>query len=137
MVVTTCFLSRDVPKGGADGAFVEYVGWQNELPIATQPGWRPPRPLVVIAIGLAVAALVAAWWWSYTSEGRALRALPAAERRALYQRNIDTLREVCEPAPPRSLRTLCRDHAHRVLEFPECDADCREVARRMLVTPMR
>jgi hypothetical protein len=113
------------------------VDWESELPVSVPPAPRPPRWLLAAGTALAAAALVSAWWWSNTAEGRALRALPAAERRALYQRTIDTLREACEPAPPRSLRTLCRETAQRVLELPECGAACRDVARRMLATPIR
>jgi hypothetical protein len=110
---------------------------QRELPISIRPARRPPRGLAVAAFGLLAVGLLFAWWWDATAEGRALRALPDAERTALYRHTVETLRQVCEPAPPRSLRSLCQDSAHRVLEFRECDGDCREIARRMLSLPMR
>jgi hypothetical protein len=94
----------------------------------------PKAAAVILVAGFAVAAM---WYWHATEAGRALRALPARERTALYQRTLSTLRDVCEPAPPRSLRAFCREEAALVLELDECDARCREVARRNLAVPTR
>jgi hypothetical protein len=93
--------------------------------------------LVAAGIASIAGAIGFMWWWGYTAEGRALRALPDAERLPLFHRTLETLHQMCDPAPPRSLRALCRDHARLVLELRECDPRCRETARRLLSTPMR
>ena len=84
---------------------------------------------------LGLLAAVAAYWWSAGEEARALRALPEAQRAGLYLRTMETLRTVCDPAPGRSMRTYCREQAEFALQFPECDAACRQIARRQMSLP--
>lgn len=87
----------------------------------------------------AVVLLVTAgyWWWSSEGEGREIRALPPAQRQGLYQRTMENLKTVCDPAPGRSMREFCREQATLALQFPECDDDCRRTARRHLSLPRR
>ena len=89
-----------------------------------------------MAAAVAVASLTAAGTWLLSDdEAREIRALPAVHRRALYQRTMENLKEVCDPAPGRSVREFCRRQATLALKFPECDDGCRQIARRHLSLP--
>jgi cytochrome b pre-mRNA-processing protein 3 len=90
-----------------------------------------------IATVTATALLVttAGYWWLADDEGREIRALPVAQRQGLYQRTMENLKTICDPAPGRSVREFCRNQAGFALKFPECDDDCRRVARRHLSLP--
>jgi hypothetical protein len=78
-------------------------------------------------------------WWNATAETRDLRALPDAQRLTLYHHTLDNLKDVCDPAAPRSLRDFCHDQAELAARFPECDADpnCQVLVRRHLSQPRR
>jgi hypothetical protein len=68
-------------------------------------------------------------------EAREIRALPVDQRQGLYHRTIENLKTICDPAPGRSVREFCRGQAALALKFPECDDDCRRVARRHMSLP--
>ena len=85
--------------------------------------------------GRPVLVIAGYWWWSSAGEGRGIRELPPAQRHGLYQRTMENLKTVCDPAPGRSVREFCREQAALALEFPECDDDCRRTARRHLSLP--
>ena len=82
---------------------------------------------------LAIAG--AAYFWSADEETRALRQLPAEQRLGLYQRTMENLRTICDPAPGRSMRDFCREQAALALRFRECDEACRVIARRHMSLP--
>ena len=88
----------------------------------------PRRSLKTTALALAVLIGVALWIWLQGSEQRAIGNLPEAERVALYERTLANVQSVCV-SPDLALDEYCRDQARILLEFPECDADCREQAR--------
>ncbi|HEY8926772.1 MAG TPA: hypothetical protein VIU64_20455 [Polyangia bacterium] len=98
-----------------------------------------PRWLWIPGIVLATALVAVLLWWSSTADTRALRALPAEQRQAIYAKTMQILRETCDPAPPVSLRALCRTQAELASKLPECDADpaCGELVRRHLFQPRR
>lgn len=98
-----------------------------------------PRWLWAVAAGLAIVASCALLWWSASADTRALRALPDAQRLAVYQRTMENLKNTCDPAAPRSLRDFCRREAELAAKFEECDADpaCQELVRRHLFQPHR
>lgn len=106
-------------------------------PVRGPPGERHQRLVWIVLVVLALVAAAAAYVWVEGQEGRALRALPEAERRGLYLRTMENLRTVCDPAPGRSLREFCRTQAELAVQFPECDDPCREIARRHLSLPRR
>jgi hypothetical protein len=91
--------------------------------------------VAISLVGLAVALLW--WWWQQTEQGRALRALPPADRVGLYERTLENLKTVCDPAPGRSVREFCREQATIILELPECDGACRALAQRHLSVPIK
>lgn len=97
------------------------------------------RGLRILFAFLGLVAAVALVWWSATSDGRAIRALPDAQRLPLLQSTLANLRNVCDPAPPRSMREFCRRQAELAIKFTECtrDPSCQELARRHLYQPHR
>jgi hypothetical protein len=86
-------------------------------------------------IGSAIALAIAGVWYQRSEETRALRALPPAARVGLYERTLATLKSICDPAPGRSFREFCRAQAALIIELPECDAPCRQIARRHMSLP--
>jgi hypothetical protein len=106
------------------------------------PALAPHRPARSALAGAALLGglLVLATgyvWWSGGGEGREIRDLPPAQRHALYERTMENLKTVCDPAPGRSVREFCRGQAALALEFPECDDACRTTARRHMSLPRR
>jgi hypothetical protein len=108
----------------------------------TSPGGPTPAhrrwPLFLVPAAV-VGAVFAFWLWAANAETRELRSLPDQQRLTLFQRLLDDLRNVCDPAPPRSLRDFCRRQAELALKFRECDGNpaCQELARRHLSQPRR
>jgi len=100
---------------------------------------RPPRTALAGAALLGTLLVLATgyWWWSATGEGREIRELPAEQRHALYDRTMQNLKTICDPAPGRSMRDFCRGQAALALQFPECDDACRTTARRHMSLPRR
>lgn len=89
----------------------------------------------ILTVALLSAVTIA---WQRRDE-RALRDLPEAERRALYERTLQTLRGPCAPpeAPEGALLDHCRHEADLLRRFPECDATCDGLAARFLEQPSR
>jgi len=88
---------------------------------------------------VGLAAALALVWWLATSDQRAIRSLPEAQRLPLLQSTIANLKNVCDPAPPLSMREFCRRQAELAIKFSECtrDPDCQQLARRHLYQPHR
>jgi hypothetical protein len=82
------------------------------------------RIVAVVAVALLIGLSA---WRADEAESRAIEGLPAAERRALYDRTIESLATVCRSHQV-GLADFCRDQAELVVRFPECDATCRAVA---------
>ena len=121
-------------------ASLRLVRPNERLIMEPPPTPRPlPRWLWALASVIAAGILVALLWWSSTADTRALRALPLEQRQAIYTKTVQILRETCDPAPPVSLRALCRTQAELASKLPECDADpaCGELVRRHLFQPRR
>ena len=121
-------------------ASLRLVRPNERLVMEPLPTPRPlPRWLWVPACVLAAVVLVVLVWWSSTADTRALRALPVEQRQAIYAKTVQILRDTCDPAPPVSLRTLCRTQAELASKLPECDADpaCGALVRRHLFQPRR
>ena len=78
---------------------------------------------------LALTAAIATWLWIEGAEERALSDLPVSERRSIYARELENLRALCAPLVSGDLSKRCRERAAFVLEFPECDSSCQEIAR--------
>jgi hypothetical protein len=71
-------------------------------------------------------------------ESTAIRELAAMERRALYERTLQTLLTSCEPEKrPSGLDAFCDKQAVFILQFPECHADCQALANSRRTPPAR
>jgi hypothetical protein len=85
----------------------------------------------VVVVALAALAL----HWQGEPE-REVRSMPAAERRALYQRTLETLQNTCARAPGPTVREHCREQATFIAFFPECNEPCRDLVVQ-LTSPTR
>lgn len=72
-----------------------------------------------------------------TCSVRELESLPEPERRALYDRTLETLRTSCMHSRGPTLTKHCRDQATFIQRFPECQQECRELAERFEPKPSR
>ena len=79
---------------------------------------------------LLVLAVIGTWFWQSRLRARELRDLPSQERRAFYERTLETLRTACSHPPGPELKEYCREQADLAVRFPECDEACREIARQ-------
>lgn len=68
---------------------------------------------------------------------RELRAMPDPERHALYERTLETLRTTCARPSGPTVTDCCSEQAAFVLQLPECDDACRDLARRLDRRPTR
>jgi hypothetical protein len=91
-------------------------------------GWR--GALVMGWIFLIVAVVAHAWVQKIWS----IRALPSAERVALYERTMGDTESAC--ATPEAGEGALHDHCLRQAEFlvlfPECDVRCQRLAQSIL-----
>jgi len=86
--------------------------------------------LALVLVG-AIAVLM------YTRLDRELQDIPEAERRALYERILETLRTSCMHARGLAFSDYCRGQADFIRRFPECDSECRALAARFAPQPSR
>lgn len=88
--------------------------------------------------GLVVLALIGLLTvFRHSRLDRELAGMPTAERRALYERTLETLRTSCERAPGPKFTDYCREQADLIRRFPECDSACQELAAHFLPKPSR
>ena len=85
--------------------------------------WR--RGLLFGGLALVIVVLIALWTIDRHAEERALRNLPEADRRALYQRTLENVRTICASDARFRLEGYCRDQADLLLALPECDSPCK------------
>ena len=79
--------------------------------------------LVVAGAGLAILLLMR----GEMAERSAIRQMSEGERRALFLRTLENVRSVCARAED-AMRGFCVEQARFVLEFPECDKLCQDLA---------
>ena len=79
--------------------------------------------LIVAGAGLAMLLLMR----GEMAERRAIRQMSEGERRALFLRTLENVRSVCARAED-AMRGFCAEQARFVLEFPECDKLCQDLA---------
>jgi len=106
--------------------------------LAAEPLGSTPEPrrrgwwaLLLVLAGLVLVAIVAL---ARAEKVEAIRALPAADRTALYHRTMTDLDTTC--AVPAARDGALRDHCLRQAEFltlfPDCDARCQQLATSIL-----
>lgn len=99
----------------------------------------PPPPAVrsrtreiagALAVLGAVLLVLLLWRAQQTVEHDAIRELSGPDRRALYQRTLRTLTASCEPSKqPPGLERFCGEQAAFIVQFPECDQACLQLAK--------
>jgi hypothetical protein len=89
---------------------------------------RVARWAALVAVIASLAFLVV---WHEGAEGRAIRDMPTPERRALFDRTLQSLQRVCSP-PVEAMRDYCGEQAWFALQFPECDHACEALAVRQI-----
>lgn len=111
-------------------AAAEQVG--HEVRFAPRARAARPRTLRRLALVLVPLLLLVAWVWWLGAERRAIRALPAAERAAVFAQAMRGFEDLC--APPRDgLEQHCRREASFLVSFPECDEHCLRLTRPILL----
>ena len=86
----------------------------------------------MLLTALGVLALMLLWsWWQYSSTRAAIAGLPEAERKAFYERTLETLQTTCSSTSD-GLASYCTDQAELIVQFPECDPACIKLARSRL-----
>ncbi|MBY0276233.1 hypothetical protein K2Z84_12880 [Candidatus Binatia bacterium] len=104
----------------------------HELHLPPRVPTSTPHLLGRIAVVVVPLVLLVVWVWWLGAERRAVRALPPAERGALFEQTMRGFADLCVP-PRAGLEQHCRREASFLLNFPECDARCVAVTRPILL----
>ncbi len=105
----------------------ENDGRWTVVPIAS----RLSRLMTVCLIALVlIGAWVALVAWRERRLNDAVRALPPDVQEATFRRTYEELATTCRSEP--ALVAHCTDEAQLILRFPQCAADCQELARRYI-----
>lgn len=79
---------------------------------------------------LAAIGAIALWAWHTGTEQRAVTQLPPGERGEVYRRELQSFQALCGEGPRKdALEKECRSKADFIVQFPECDQSCQELAR--------
>jgi len=86
-----------------------------------------------IAAGIAIAAVR-----TPSAEQRALSRMPPDERGKVYARAMENVKALCGQGPRTdALERECAEQIRFVLQFPECDDACRDIARMRQPRPTK
>jgi cytochrome b pre-mRNA-processing protein 3 len=81
-------------------------------------------------IVLAALVLITLWFWQTRAEPRAVARLRADERAQIYRREMENFQTLCGQGPRNDvLENRCKQRADFILQFPECDVACQQLAR--------
>lgn len=89
---------------------------------------RARRSSAWLAAVIGLAAPISVAVFMQTRLDQELSDLPHAERRALFERPLETLRTACIQARGPEVSDYCCEQANFIKHFPECDGTCRELA---------
>ena len=73
--------------------------------------------------------------WRERRLDAAVAAMPAVVQEASYRRALEELATTCATQP--QLEDHCRAEATFIMRFPQCNQDCKELARRYLAHARR
>jgi hypothetical protein len=111
--------------------------WMEEPPPSARDRSSIRVPLAGAALLAFLVLALLLRIWDRGEETRAIRTLAPRDRTALYHRTLDDLRSACGPSTSVDLSAHCERQARFILQFRECDADCRRRARALLPAPTR
>ena len=101
-------------------------------------GTRSLEWVVALVVVLAMAVVAAAAMRAPSAERRALLRMAPDERRVLYERSMENLRALCGQGPRTdALERQCAAQTRFVVEFPECEDECRAIARLHQPRPVK
>lgn len=87
---------------------------------------------------ILVLALAAAFVWNLGAERRAIEGLDPVQRRAVYEQAFGEIQRLCGAGPrDDALEKRCIEQVGFILQFPECDARCQEIARSHAPRPTK
>jgi hypothetical protein len=102
-----------------------------------QPGRYRDRAWWAVAL-LVVLALAVAFVWNLGAERRAIEGLDPAQRHAVSEQAFGELQRLCGVRPrDDALEKRCVAQVEFILQFPECDARCQEIARSHFPRPTK
>jgi hypothetical protein len=102
-----------------------------------QPGRHRDRAWWALAL-IITLALTGAFVWNLGAERRAIERLDPAQRRAVYDQAFGELQRLCGAGPrDDALERRCTAQVAFILQFPECDARCQEIARSHMPRPTK
>ena len=119
---------RTEPDAGAPYRTVPVSARRRDVEVERE-GW-PPYLRGMMWLLLALLAWTALLAWREHRVKADILGLPAPARHAVYTHAVDELRSICTAEP--GLHDHCAAQAAFVLNFPDCDADCRTLAGRVL-----
>jgi hypothetical protein len=98
-------------------------------PTKGQPGRYGDRARWAVAL-LFVLGLALAFVWNSGAERRAIERLDPVQRRAVYEQAYGELQRLCGAGPrDDALEKRCTQLVDYIVQFPECDARCQQIAR--------
>jgi hypothetical protein len=111
--------------------------FSSELPqpVGRFPG-IPRRALISVAIAVAIVTGALFLTSVRLVRGAQVARLPEDQRRALYQRMQADL-ELCATGSGSLIEKHCEHQAQLIVELPECQAQCRELAAPWTMFPTR
>jgi hypothetical protein len=102
-----------------------------------EPGRSRDRAWWALTL-LLVLALAVAFVWNLGAERRAIQGLDPVQRRAVYEQAFGELQRLCGAGPrDDALEKRCTEQVAFILQFPECDARCQEIARSHTPRPTK
>jgi len=96
----------------------------------------PRRALIAVAIAVAIVTGALFLTSVRLVRGAQVARLPEDQRRALYQRMHADL-ELCATGAGTLIKKHCEHQAQLIVELPECDHSCRQLAARWTMFPAR
>jgi hypothetical protein len=104
-------------------------------PVGRFPG-IPRRALMAVAIAVAIVTGALLLTSVRLVRGGQVARLPEDQRHALYQRMHADL-ELCATASGALIKKHCEHQAQLIVELPECNAGCRQLAAPWTMFPTR
>jgi hypothetical protein len=96
----------------------------------------PFARLAFTLIGFLALTLAAAICWTQWQSRQELLRMPREERHALYEHVLGAV-SACARGDGQYFAEYCSEQARYVALFPDCDASCHALSRRLLPRPTK